>query len=200
MITNERKSKSKTKNRDTQGRKQAKDPEKLYQQSLARYLKATEGECIVGGTEQHRLESWLKIIVLVSRTTSIGRHNLQEQRKQLVAAKRIRLGWRTYKLKQFIHIVAFLKIRSSIGWRLNLWMRIVKKRIAVKRIFFLLSEVNRLHSGTTILKYFLLLRTKMLCAQRMVRDFLLCRQARLLLLSKKWNQVIGHAIGSMWNR
>jgi hypothetical protein len=51
------------------------------------------------------------------------------------------------------------------------------------------AQVQRLKAGATILPLFLELRQKMLKAQRLVRDYLLIKQARLLLLSKKWDYV-----------
>jgi hypothetical protein len=168
----------------------ASDPERIYKQTLERYITAT-GQIPVQeeDIEARRQHSWMQIIFLVTRTKAIAVHIFEERTRQIAAAKRIRLLWRTYNLRGVVRIIGFIKVRSNIGWRLTLWMRIVKKRIAVRNIVFLLSEVKRLKTSAGLIPIFHSLRHRMKQAQRMVRDFLLCKQARLLLLSKKWDRI-----------
>jgi hypothetical protein len=176
------------KRRERRGKKNASDPEKLYKESLERSL-ASRTENLGEIVQEDRQLSWMKHIMLMNLTRAVGAHTLKERQKQVKAARKIRLAWRIYNVRNLIHIIAFIRVRSSIGWKLSLWVRIVRKRLAVEKIMFVLNEIKRLRTSAALIPIFHQLRWNMIKAQRMVRDYQVCAKARLLLLSKKWDKV-----------
>jgi hypothetical protein len=163
------------------------DASNTYKATLERYIAATDDRG--RGTGTQRIESWIKIVVLVTRATEIAQPiaDLRQQRADAVA--RIKHMWRTYNLRKHVHVIAFIRVRSSIGWRLMLWMRIAQKRLAAKKIVDLLVVCKKATSGAMCLTIFRQLRYKIILSQRMCRGYLLCKHARLLLLAKKWDRI-----------
>jgi hypothetical protein len=166
-----------------------------YKASLERYLEATNEK---GVNESDHQSGWLKLIMLAKYTivTSTSaqvrewtRMRNTSAQRQYNACKRIKRAWRKYNLVKYLHIIAFIKVRSSIGWRLLLWMRITRKRMASKKIYDALLACKNASRGAMCLPIFRQARYKLIKAQRMTRGYLLCKHARLLLLTKKWDRI-----------
>jgi hypothetical protein len=119
----------------------ASDAEKLYKQSLARYISSVPQD-FYGGSETDCQETWMKIVMLIHRTTTISSVVIEGRQGQISAARKIRIAWRNYNLRRLVHIIAFIRIKSSIGWRLRMWVRITRKKNALTKIKFLVSEVR----------------------------------------------------------
>jgi hypothetical protein len=129
----------------------------------------------------------MKLVVLIGRSNIFpAAPAFANPRKiRAEAGARIRMAWRMYNLRKYVRIIAFIKVRSSVGWRLTLWTRITKKRIAAKMICDLVKEVKK--AGPRLLPIFQQIRYRVKTAQRMVRDYLVCKHTRLLMLGKKWD-------------
>jgi hypothetical protein len=170
-------------------KKMPKSQRENYRNTLQQYVANAEGK----GTDFKRNRAgmqqyWLKIVYLVKHNTALG-HVVAIQKRVLInAVGRIKREWRWYNLRKIIRFIAFVKI-SNIGWRLTLWARIARKTKAADKITNALQECARIRSTAKLVVIFRQLRYKVMNAQRMTRSYLVCKHARLLLLSKKWDKI-----------
>jgi hypothetical protein len=153
-----------------------------HKQKLDKYLKV-QNEMDLVGTQMRRQEKWASLIMLSARLEAFM-HGPFEHRRVVLgnAVNRIKSEWRLHKLRGVIKIIAFIRVRSNIGWKLTLWMRITRKAISCTKIVDFLIACQAAKAGARILPLFQKLRLFIRKAQRMVRGYMACKHARLLLL------------------
>jgi hypothetical protein len=156
-----------------------------HKQKMERYMSALKPNI-----ESERLGlrqmQWILLILTSERVRAFERPFKKHWQIKVDAAKRIKLEWKMYNLRKYVHMIAFVKVRSSIGWRLTMWIRIMQKTLALNKILDFLRAVAAAQNGARVLPLFNKMRMFILKAQHMVRGYMVCKHARMLLLSKKW--------------
>jgi hypothetical protein len=106
----------------------------FHKQKMDRLL-MMQGLTDQGITVRRREEKWMAVVLLSARIEMLvaGRFKVHREIK-INAAKRIKLQWKMYKFRSIVHIIAFITVRSSVGWRLKLWVRIARKSLAQKKL------------------------------------------------------------------
>jgi hypothetical protein len=177
-----------TKRRDIWKVKRVKTEEHHYHASLQRLMASREE--VEPRTRKDRQREWLKVAVNAFWLRHMYTEFREHRKKRIKAANDIRVNWRIFMLRRYIHILAYLcTCDLCVPLRFHLWIRITRKQLAARKLVMFCKDLRKVRNGASVLPVFRKVRYKVLKAQRLVRDYLVCKYARLYALGKKWDKV-----------